>query len=138
MNKIAEDYLKNHKLAVMATVGVDGKPEAATVAFTLSNDGVIIVATSSASRKLHNIKSGSEVALVVGWEDKTVQIEGNAAILKDDNVIKKYEAQHLVNNPGSVDYAKQPEQKYIVIHPKWLRFTDFRSMPPTIQEEKLN
>lgn len=137
MNKTAEDYLKSHKLAVMATVGADGKPEAATVAFTLSGDGVIIVATSSASRKFHNIESGSEVALVVGWEDKTVQIEGNAVLLKDESVIEKYEAEHLVNNPGSVDYAKQPDQKYIIIHPKWLRFTDFRSMPPTVEEENL-
>ncbi len=134
MNQEVIEYLKQHKLAVISTVDSSGNPQAAVVAFTLTDEGMIIIGTSSKSRKFANISRGSKVAMVIGWQDKTAQLNGAAEIIEDETAVSKYEAAHIQNNPGSVDYAKLPDQRYVLIRPEWVRFSDFREMPPKITE----
>ncbi|HEX7450933.1 MAG TPA: pyridoxamine 5'-phosphate oxidase family protein, partial [Polyangiaceae bacterium] len=56
-----------------------GAPQAAVVGYAVSDDLELVFDTLGSTRKAHNLRRDSRVALVVGWDDdQTVQIEGIA------------------------------------------------------------
>lgn len=76
-------FVRRRGLAVVATRGPDGAPEAALVGVAATDHGEIVFDTSIGSRKYCNILAYPRVALVIGWEDEvTVQCEGIADVLR--------------------------------------------------------
>lgn len=72
-------FARERGLAVLATRGPDGTPQAALVGTAASDQAEIIFDTSIRSRKYRNIRAHDRVALVIGWDDEvTVQCEGVA------------------------------------------------------------
>jgi hypothetical protein len=70
-------FLRQHRLAVEATVAPDGAPQAAVVGFAVSAELEIVFDTLDSTRKLRNLRADARVALVVGWDQEiTAQIEG--------------------------------------------------------------
>ena len=70
-------FVRARALAVVATYGPDGAPEAALVDVAAIDAGEIVFDTSSRSRKYRNIQASPRVALVVGWDDEvSVQWKG--------------------------------------------------------------
>ncbi len=129
----AKLYLDQYQDCVVATVGADAHPEAATVGFSYDEDFKFMIATNRSTRKARNIEANSKVALVVGFDGpKTVQIEGEAvAIDKEEH--KSRIDMHLEKIPGAKEYADEPGQTYYLITPTWLRFTDYTKSPDTFE-----
>jgi len=74
-------FVRQRGLAVIATRGSDGAPQAALVGITATRRGELVFDTSRSSRKFRNLSSCAQVALVIGWDNEmTVQCEGIADI----------------------------------------------------------
>jgi uncharacterized pyridoxamine 5'-phosphate oxidase family protein len=122
-------FLEENKTCVLATVASDGRPQAATVGFSVDDSFNLLVGTNRNSRKYQNLVNNKKVALVVGFSgDKTVQIEGmvtNDIPLSDERV-----AQHYEKVPGAKRFKDYEGQTYLMIVPSWLRMTDYSSVEP--------
>ena len=80
-------FVRSRGLAVVATRGPDGAPQAALVGIAATDAGELVFDCSRESRKYVNIERHPEVAVVVGWDDEvTVQIEGLADVLTGDEL----------------------------------------------------
>jgi hypothetical protein len=75
------NFVRQRGLAVIATRGADGSPQAALVGITATWRGELVFDTSRSSRKYRNLSSFAQVTLVIGWDNEmTVQWEGIADI----------------------------------------------------------
>lgn len=127
-NKIILDFLKQHTLAVIATVGTDSKPESAVVGISETEDLEVIFGTSNVSRKYQNLQSNPHVSFTIGWDDQdtiTVQYEGRAQELSASE-IEKAKAAHLKKIPTSAKFLERPDQRYFKVTPTWVRYSNFR------------
>lgn len=128
------EFIKTKSLMTIASINSSGKPEAALVGFGITNDFKLIFGTSNTSRKYQNLPANSSVAVAIGWDDtRTVQYQGEARELSsdDDNaLIELYLAQH----PESAKYRTLPDQRYFVVTPKWVRYTNLAAKPWDIVE----
>jgi hypothetical protein len=75
------NFVRQRGLAVIATRGADGAPQAALIGITATERGELVFDTSRSSRKYGNLSAFAQVALVIGWDNEmTVQCEGIADI----------------------------------------------------------
>ncbi len=131
-------FIRERGLAVVATHGGDGRPEAALIGVAASDWAEIIFDTSVRSRKYRNIQMSPHVALVIGWDDEvTVQCEGTADILhgaERDRCLRAYCDQY----PDGEQRAVDPDIAYIRVRPSWIRHSDYRPDSFAIHETELN
>lgn len=129
------DWLDKQLLCVIATVGKDGYPNTATVAFSQTRDGQFVVITDKDSRKARNIASSDKVAMTITHEDQryTLQLEGNARQLSWEE-FGYYSDYHYAKLPFSLPFKDIPGQTPFVITPVHLRFTDASVRPWKITE----
>jgi len=119
-------YMVQHKFAVLSTVNADHHPEAAVVGIMVTPDLRIFCDTLSTSRKYVNVLGNSAVAVVIGWDDeKTVQYEGVARVPVGDELQELLELYYEVFPDGKDRNLNWPDIAYIVVDPKWLRYSDF-------------
>lgn len=126
------EFLKKWQLAVISTIHSDrNAPESAVVAFTEIEDLKIVIGTSNTTRKYKNLQKNSHVSLVIGWDSNlgTVQYEGTAREL-DIREVEKYRELHVKKSPGSKQFMDLPDERYFLISPSWIRFTDNAGNPP--------
>ncbi len=120
-------FVRSRGLAVVATRGPDGAPQAALVGIAATDTGELVFDCSRESRKYVNIERHPEVAVVVGWDDEvTVQIEGLADVLTGDELKRCTEA-YFAQYPDGRARAQSPEIGHIRVTPRWLRHSDFRA-----------
>jgi general stress protein 26 len=128
------DFLRQHALGVISTINVHGRPESAVIGFGQTADLEIIFGTSVNSRKAANIQHSPAVALVVGWDKNiTVQYEGVARLLDGDEA-KTYQRVHFAKVPAARKYANDPDERYFLIKPTWVRYTDLNQSPWLVKE----
>ena len=131
------NLLRTEFICVASTIGSNGFPESAALAFTTFDDLTIAFQTPNTTRKYKNLQTNAHVSIVVGWDVQkmlTVQYEGEARELTDEQEINKTRMAQLAKNPASKKYAYLPENKYFVVTPKWLRYTDLQKHPTDIFE----
>lgn len=134
--KIILDFIKNHKIGVIATVGVGNKPEAAVIEFGETDNLELIFDAFENSRKVQNIKQHNQVAFVIGWdEDVTVQYEGEAFEVTGDE-LEKYQKIYLAKNPAVVKWMQTDGIKFFKVIPKWIRYSDLSKNPWEVFEVK--
>lgn len=123
-NRIKE-FLKKHQLTVISTIDTDAhKPEAAVIAFAEKEDLSLIFGTSAKSRKYKNIQKNPNVSFVIGWDrEGTVQYEGMARELSEDEVNKHSELMSLKNKQME-KFRSNPEQRFFLATPNWIRLVD--------------
>lgn len=134
-NKILE-FLNKHKLAVISTIHSNkDAPESAVVGFANTDSLEIIFGTSCKTRKHANIQANPNVSVVIGWDSAigTLQYEGVASVLGKDE-LKEYTAILVAKNIENKKYISFEDQRYILIKPTWIRFTDNLGNPPDIYE----
>ncbi len=133
IKKEALDFLMSQKVGVLATV-VDGQPQASYIYYIVDEDFSVYFATVVNSRKHDNIQSNSKVAFTVGTIKPpfTVQLEGVAEVVVDENTIKAVTANYYdiatENNHYPVPITKLDVRNGLVVYkikPIWLRFSDF-------------
>lgn len=128
-----ENYLKNHDLAVVATVNSDRKPEAATVGYIYENGNLYFI-TRSNSRKAQNLMKNERIAAVIGTTagPNTVQLEGVATVFRsgtkefNDLLVKMAGLKILYHGP----FLKMEGIDFVIVNVKidWLRWLDVNDM----------
>lgn len=129
-------FLRRYKLAVEATVGAGGAPQAAVVGFAVSDALEIVFDTTEETRKFKNLRADPRVALVIGWDDEaTAQIEG-IADFPTGAELERVRETYFEAYPDGRDRLAWPGITHVRVKPTWIRFTDYKVTPPRIVEIK--
>jgi general stress protein 26 len=127
------EILRAHKLAVEATIGEGGAPQAAVVGIAVSDDLELVFDTLASTRKHRNLRADPRIALVIGWGDATVQLEGLADFPEGDE-LARIRACYFVAHPDGRDRLAWPGITHVRVRPTWIRYTDYAHDPPRIVE----
>lgn len=135
--KMVSDFLVTSPMAVLSTSGPKGKSEAALIIFAHNKHLEIFFETEANSRKYKNLLKKPHVALVVGWDAAvhlTIQYEGTARELSGVERKRAYEALIDKKTPIAWQLADGPKSRLFKITPTWIRWSDYRSYPPSVEE----
>ncbi len=126
-------FVRGCELAVVATTDPLQRPEAALVSVAALDDGTLIFDAKDDSRKIANLRVNANAAVVVGWNDVTLQIEGTADITAGSGRAH-FGREYIAQFPGS--RALDDEFAVVTIHPTWLRVYDTSTEPPVVNEAR--
>lgn len=127
-------FLRRYNLAVQATVGPDGTPQAAVVGYAVTDGMEVVFDTVETTRKSLNLQADPRVALVIGWDDAvTVQIEGVADFPLGTELERLRECYFRVFPEGR-DRLSWPGITHVRVRPEWVRYSDFTQDPPLVVE----
>ena len=128
------NLLKKNTLTVISTINSSGQPNSAVIGFAETDDFEIIFGTYNDSRKYSNLKTNHNTSFAIGWDGPiTVQYEGVAEELTEENS-QKYKSIFIKKNPQSAKYEFNPKQRYFLVKPTWLRYTELNQDPWNIIE----
>ncbi|HLX66965.1 MAG TPA: pyridoxamine 5'-phosphate oxidase family protein [Puia sp.] len=128
------NFLRQHRLAVLATLAEGDRPQAALIGFAVTPDLEIVFDTVRASRKYSNLIACPRVALVIGWKNETsVQYEGIANELSAGDGLDYKETYYAVYPDGRQRAAEWQGLTHFVVRPSWIRYSNFN--PPAVIEE---
>ena len=133
------EFVRGHRLAVQASTAADGGPQAAVIGVAVTDQLELVFDTLTTSRKCQNLRRDPRIALVLGWElDEgcTLQLEGVADEPEGDER-RRLQASYLAVFADGHQRARDPAITYFRVRPRWLRLSDFRTMPPTVTELEL-
>lgn len=133
LQSIIAAFLRTQKLCVVSTVNDANRPQSALVAFSEHEDLRIVIGTFNDTRKYANLLHDPHVSIVVASEETSLQLEGIATQAEGDEIVACTNL-HLTKNPSSKKYANDPRQRFFIIKPTWMRFTD-HSVDPHVVEE---
>jgi PPOX class probable F420-dependent enzyme len=121
------EFVRQRGLAVVATRGPDGAPQAALVGVAATSRGELVFDTAAGSRKCVNLRAFSQVAVVIGWHDEvTLQCEGEADVVtgaERDRCLDAYVEQH----PDGRERANDPGIVLVRVRLGWGRLSDYRA-----------
>ena len=130
-------FLREHRVAVEASVSSSHLPQAAVVGIAFTDEFEIVFDTVESSRKAINLRRNPRLAFVVGGlnegDERTVQYEGIAdepSGAELDHLKQVYYAVY----PDGPSRLSWPGLVYIRVRPTWIRFSDYSVDPPLIEE----
>ncbi len=129
------EFLDGYKLGVVSTVNKQGLPNAAIVGFGQTDKLEILFGTDNTSRKYKNLTENQHVAFTIGGETaETIQYEGIARELakKELDIVRN---NYWQKNPYAEKNNKLTE-RYFIVTPTFIRYTDLRVEPWDITEIK--
>ncbi len=139
MKAAVQEFLEelDPKLCVLSTIGRYKHPESAVMAYAMMDDLSVVLTTHDDSRKYHNIKRNPNVALTFGWdlEGQNVQYEGTAKLVEESEEIERI---YDKANPEHGRFRDLPGMVFVLIKPRWIRFSDFSTFHPKIKEMKFD
>jgi uncharacterized pyridoxamine 5'-phosphate oxidase family protein len=130
------EFFKKHRFTVVATIdSANNRPESAVVGFAETENLELIFGTSNLTRKYKNLQTNQNVSFVIGWDPAlgTIQYEGVAQELSREEGLK-YAEILVAKNPFSKTFMERPDQRYFLVKPTWLRFTDMSKKPEQVTE----
>jgi PPOX class probable F420-dependent enzyme len=130
--------LREHRLAVVATLGEDGAPQTAVVGCAVSDTLEIVFDTQETTRKAHNLRRDPRVSLVIGWDrEVTAQIDG-VADFPAGAELERIRACYFQAYPDGRDRLAWPGITHVRVRPRWIRWSDFNQQPPLIFESQVD
>jgi hypothetical protein len=94
----------------------------------------IVFDTLSDTRKYRNFVANPKACVVIGWEgEKTVQLEGEAFLPAGEELVR-YRSIYFSRWPDGLIRQTWPGLAYVVIRPRWIRYSDFSQVPAIIEE----
>jgi Pyridoxamine 5'-phosphate oxidase len=135
MDRIAlHSFMVRHRYGVVSSVSADGTPQSALVGIAVSPDLEIIFDTLKSSRKYPNLTARPNCSFVVGWAgEQTVQFEGIATEPNGPD-LKRYQEIYFTVWPDGQARLNWPGIAYVVVKPRWIRYSDYDQVPATIEE----
>ena len=131
------EFVARRGLAVVATIGPDGEPQAALVGVAATTEGEIVFDTLTSSRKYRNISSDPRVGLVIGWDDEvTLQCQGLADLPLGED-LDRCRTAYFQQYPDGRRRAASPDIRHVRVRPGWVRYSDYRPDSFTIEEFEL-
>jgi hypothetical protein len=130
-------FIREHSLAVQASVSPAGAAQAAVVGFVVTDKFEIFFDTLDSARKVVNLRANPKIAFVIGGltpgDERTVQYDGLADEPRgaERDALKSLYFQQFPDGPERQNW---PGLTYVRARPVWLRYSDFNQSPPTIIE----
>jgi PPOX class probable F420-dependent enzyme len=129
--------LREHRLAVVSTVGPGGAPQSAVVGCAISDALEIVFDTLEDTRKARNLRRDPRVSAVVGWDrDVTAQIDG-VADFPAGAELDRIRACYFQAYPDGRERLAWPGLTHVRIRPRWIRWSDFTQAPPFVFESEV-
>jgi len=123
------DFMNSYLHGVISTVNENGAPNAAIVGFGQTKNLEILIGTDRSSQKYKNISLNPSVAFTFGGETaETVQLSGLARELMP-NELDIVRDNYWRKNPHAETHNSNPNERYFIITPAWIRYTDLRVNP---------
>jgi hypothetical protein len=130
-------FVRTQRLAVEATVAATGAPQAAMIGIGVSERLELVFDTVGSTRKAVNFRRDARMAFVIGGFDpkdpRTVQYEG-VADEPNGAELERVKAIYFEAYPDGPTRASWPGITYVRVRPTWLRYSDYRTDPPSIVE----
>jgi pyridoxine/pyridoxamine 5'-phosphate oxidase len=127
-------FINRQRYGVVSSIATDGTPQSALVGIAATSRLEIIFDTVKSSRKYPNLIQRPACSLVIGWSgEQTLQLEG-VAEEPCGNVLKQFQDVYFAEWPECRAHLSWPGIAYFVVHPHWLRYSDYDQRPPLIQE----
>jgi PPOX class probable F420-dependent enzyme len=128
------DFIRRHRLGVVATASAGGAPQAAVVGVAVTDDLELVFDTLGGSRKAANLRRDARVAVVIGWDDEqTVQCEGVADEPAGPELARLQQC-YFAAFPDGPSRLAWPGITYVRVRPTWIRYSDFRKPETVIVE----
>jgi pyridoxine/pyridoxamine 5'-phosphate oxidase len=128
------NFCAAQRLAVLASLSMDGKPQSALVGIAVTADLEIVFDTVQTTRKYRNLIATPACSFVIGWSSEiTVQYEGEAKELSVSE-LPRYKKIYFEKFPDGPSRQQWPGITYFVVRPRWIRYSDFAETPPQIEE----
>ena len=109
-------------------------PQSALVGIAIVPNFEIVFDTVRTSRKYKNIIQNPAASFVIGCAgETTVQYEGEARELAGPE-LTALQAIYFAKFPDGPERLQWPGITYIAVKPRWIRYSDFSTSPPTIEE----
>ena len=124
-------FVAAQQLAVVATLGPDGAPQAAVVGVALTDRFELVFDSVESSRKIGNLRRDQRVAVAVGGtmqDERTVQVDGIADEPEGDEGERIRDA-YFRRWPDGRDRVSWAGITHVRITPRWLRFSDWAASP---------
>lgn len=130
-------FLRQHRLAVQATVSPAGGPQAALVGVAFTDQFEVIFDTVDSTRKLQNLRRNPRLAFVIGGvhdgDERTAQYEG-VADEPSGAELERVKAVYYEAYPDGPSRLSWPGLTYVRVRPTWVRYSDYSVDPPLIVE----
>ena len=128
------DIAKTKRYLVVSTVNESGAPEAALMGFALTQAKEVVFDTLSTSRKAVNLARNPAAALVIGWDENiSLRMEGVARRPVGDDLASA-KAAYFGQWPDGRARENWPNIAYVVVQPKWIRYSNYAAGPPVVEE----
>jgi hypothetical protein len=125
--------MRQHPLAVQASVSAAGTPQAAVVGIVVTDGFEVFFDTVETTRKVENLRRSGAIAFVIGGtqmgDERSVQYEG----LADEPAggeLHALQELYFGTFPDGRERAQWPGITYIRARPTWIRYVDFNRDPP--------
>jgi hypothetical protein len=130
-------FLRHRRLAVQASIATAGGVQAAVVGIAVSDNFEILFDTLQTTRKVQNLAKDPHIALVIGGtvdgEEQSVQYEG-IADRPMGSELEPLQDLYFRTFPDGRERLSWPGITYVRVRPRWLRFSDYGTDPPTVIE----
>ena len=131
------EFLRQHRLAVQASVSATGGPQAAVVGYAVTDQFEIVFDTLDSTRKAANLRRNQRLALVIGGlvagDERTVQYEG-VADEPSGAELERLKSAYYGAYPDGPSRLSWPGLMYVRVRPTWIRYSDYNVNPPEIVE----
>jgi nitroimidazol reductase NimA-like FMN-containing flavoprotein (pyridoxamine 5'-phosphate oxidase superfamily) len=122
-------YMRAQRLGVLGTLAPSGEPQAALVGYAVTPDLELLFDTLQTTRKYRNIQANPRVSFTIGntagtGDERTVQYEGVAEELAGES-LARLQPVYFAAWPDGVGRKQWPHITWIVIRPRWIRYSDF-------------
>ena len=127
-------FISRQRYGVVSSIASNGTPQSALVGIASTSRLEIIFDTVKSSRKYPNLNQRPACSLVIGWAgEQTLQMEGIAEE-PQGVALKQFQDVYFAEWPESREHMSWPGIAYFVVHPHWIRYSDYDRKPPLIQE----
>lgn len=128
------DFLRRNRYAVVSSLSGTGTPQSALVGIAVTPALEIVFDTLKTSRKYPNLIQRPSCSLVIGWEgERTLQYEGTAFEPRPPE-LERYQQIYFAAWPDGPERMTWPHIAWLVVRPRWIRFSDYAQSPPLIEE----
>ena len=123
--------MRAHRLAVVGSIGPEGRPQAALVGVATTEAFEVIFDTVSDSRKHQNLTATPHASVTFGGPgEQTLQFEGSASPLgMDATDDQPCLAAYYAAWPECRDHRSWPKIAYWRIRARWARYSDYDRGP---------
>lgn len=128
------EFLRQHRYAVVSSISAGGSSQSALVGIAVTPQLEIVFDTLKTSRKYPNLIERPACSLVIGWVgEQTLQFEGTAFEPRGPE-LERYQQAYFAALPDGPARMDWPHIAWLVVRPRWLRFSDYDQAPPLIEE----